>query len=395
MCLFGIFFGPSGIPFIMENLFLCVDIGTSSLKAAAITQNGKTVHKVRKAFDQMDCTAKDFSMAGKWLECFYEAHREIADAVLKDRSNFEAICISGNGPSLVAVTENADLYRSPTLLWNQDIDEQTEAKIESAQTKLRENRLPSFSIFLPRIIAFKEIYRKDFADCTHLLSGPEFLAFALTHRAVTFLPESRWQDAYWTDRMLSCAGFEPDEIKKMPPFIESGSIIDADDYGTPVVAGLPDFAAALLGTATVLPGRVCLRSGTSQGLNLCTAKPMFSDHVRTLPSVIPCLWNAGVLFQNSTVTDQDLAQGYMHLLKTAEENHMIMEDSITICGGQATKPELIQKKQKALREANPGAIIRTNREIDSELLGDLSLCLKATGHFSTIQEASLSLEEKN
>lgn len=39
--------------------------------------------------------------------------------------------------------------------------------------------------------------------------------------------------------------------------------------GIPVIGGGPDFVLTLLGTATVRPGRICDRSGTSDGINLC------------------------------------------------------------------------------------------------------------------------------
>jgi hypothetical protein len=42
--------------------------------------------------------------------------------------------------------------------------------------------------------------------------------------------------------------------------------------GVPVFDSGPDFIAALVGTATLFPGRLCDRAGSSEGLNLCSPK---------------------------------------------------------------------------------------------------------------------------
>ncbi len=53
---------------------------------------------------------------------------------------------------------------------------------------------------------------------------------------------------------------------------------------------------ALLGTATVEPGRTCDRAGTSEGINHCAKTAVSSSRLRTLPHVIPGLYNvAGIL----------------------------------------------------------------------------------------------------
>ena len=115
--------------------------------------------------------------------------------------------------------------------------------------------------------------------------------YALTGNAVTVLPEKRFEPAWWTDD--EAARFEIDK-KKLPPFVPLGYAAGTlcREYAErlsvpciPVFCCGPDFAAALIGTNTLRPGRICDRAGSSEGINLCSDKPVFAEGVRTLPSV--------------------------------------------------------------------------------------------------------------
>ena len=78
----------------MQSGILCADIGTSSLKAAFITEDGTVLKFIRLLFPQP-------VHAVDWVQTFFAAWRSFpADYAI------EAICISGNGPSLVAVPQN-------------------------------------------------------------------------------------------------------------------------------------------------------------------------------------------------------------------------------------------------------------------------------------------------
>ena len=384
---------------------LCVDIGTSSLKVAAISSAGNVICKVRKEIKDHEKTQ---SVSGKWLESYEEARGEILAFLGDPAFFFDAVCISGNGPSLVYADEkkifqNTDeLKNCPTLLWNDKISFKAEEKIKETENRLlKTNFKNTFSIYLPRIIAFKEMFPYSFSEKGMLLSGPEWLTFALTKKAFTFLPEERFKNAYWTEELLLAAGFEKDEIKKLPPFTLSGNIIGKDSYGSPLVAGLPDFLAAMLGTSSVTEGSLFLRSGTSEGLNLCTKNPLRGEGIRTLPSPVKGLWNAGVLFQDtkespsSASSLEKFARGYKCLMEKAEEEAIPFSSTIKVCGGQANNLELMKKKEEELKKINPDANLVPCRESDAELLGDAALAFKALGDFSDIKEASLFLGEKS
>ena len=114
----------------------------------------------------------------------------------------------------------------------------------------------------------------------------------MTGESITVFPAPGYEALYWKDEWLSGLGMEQ---KLFPSFVAPGSLVGATraaavEYGLPegipVVAGGPDFLAALVGTATTRPGRTCDRAGTSEGLNLCAMKGIADPRLLSMPHII-------------------------------------------------------------------------------------------------------------
>jgi xylulokinase len=299
----------------MKRTVLAVDIGTSSLKAALIDARGTILAEARCRFPEGKRTGAD------WNAAFSEAV-----ALICPDDGLAAVSVSGNGPTLIAV--GPDGTDGEILLWNDPIPAAPLYRTVGIEKPGMPNgrdtaqSVESPSLFLPRIDAYRTLYPETFKTARHILSGPEYLIYRLTGEAVTILPDQRFTPAYWTESQLVRAGIDP---AKLPPFVLTGAIVGTTrasgstgaaaqrsaspaspsaparelPSGIPVVACGPDFVAALIGTASLEPGRACDRAGTSEGLNLCTALNLAVPGVRTLPSVIPGLWNASVLLPDT------------------------------------------------------------------------------------------------
>ncbi|WP_294013317.1 FGGY-family carbohydrate kinase [uncultured Treponema sp.] len=268
----------------MEQTVLAVDIGTSSLKAAFVSEKGKVYAFSRRPF--LLCNTEYASK--EWLPAFQNALQDLVSQSPEVRPS--GICVSGNGPTLVAQS-------GETLLWNEKV-----------------LQLKSSSLFIPRLLAFKDKFPDVWKKNELVYSGPEYFLWLLTGESCTILPEKRFESAYWNKQLLLESGFSADEINKLPLFAEpshklaglsrkASSFLGAEEFGIkeglPVFCGTPDFISALVGTATVKPGVLCDRAGSSEGLNFCTAVPLEGEKIRTLPSVVPELWNASVLLPDS------------------------------------------------------------------------------------------------
>ncbi len=265
---------------------LCIDIGTSSLKVAVIDEEGEILAFSRQIF----LLKSTEHSALEWMKCVKKALFEFSRLNL----NISAVCVSGNGPTIVGES-------GETLLWN--------ANISSLQIDYRGE-----SLFIPQILAFKKKYPEAWEKTTFVFSGSEYLIWKFTKNPLSILPEKRYLPSYWTCDELKKAGLDEAEISKLPEFVspssfagnispECASYLCAANIGineeTKVFCGAPDFISALVGTNTLLPGKMCDRAGSSEGINLCTKEPFFAPGIRTLPSVVPGLWNESVLLADS------------------------------------------------------------------------------------------------
>ena len=374
----------------MTDTILCIDIGTSSLKAALLPDNLKKfpIFVSRQTFPQSAFSEHDSAR-------YYLSALKASITELRQKNPdyaVEAVCVSGNGPTIISED-------GKTFLYNEDLpDFQEEDKNFLKNTK---------SLFIPRLKAFKKLYTAQWKESRAIFGSPEFLLYQLTGTSLSILPEDRFLPAYWTEEELESCGFSDSDIKKIPPLKKMGSFagkltekaaLETGLFeGTFVFAGAPDFVAALLGTGTVFPGRLCDRAGSSEGLNLCTTMPVFAEGLRTLPSAIPGLWNLSYLlnpeFSNSSVNSvssvrnfNELARGIGLLRQAAEANGEFFPDYMTITGGQALDDELISKKEEAT-----GLKIKKMPCADAELIGDLILARVALGDFDDVSEAVFGL----
>lgn len=412
-----------------DDTIFCADIGTSSLKAALIRSDGKVIAFSKQNFAQH--SSKKISM--QWLNAFAVAANQFAEKI----NSVKGICISGNGPTIVSDD-------GTTLLWNDKTDEKAGCE-EGKNTK---------SLFIPRLLAFRQKFCSEWKNARFIFSGPEFLYYLLTEKAVTVLPEKRYKTAYWSHEELLRCGITDDEQKKLPPFVppafncgyttEKITELLSLPSPVPVLCGVPDFVAALIGTNTLKPGKICDRAGSSEGLNLCIdneTKNNFppNPEIRILPSVIPELWNASFLIPDSGrlfsdykakieqesgkkteynfLVEECLADktgdGFTIMKILAEKNKRGIEilqkalnssvsngtekdskksgaantiEAITITGGQAKSEKWIQIKAD---------ICKINFELtslaDSELSGDAVLGFTGLGVYKSIQEAADSI----
>ena len=427
--------------------FLCADIGTTSLKAALVSDKGQVL-----SFSKIEFTSTDKSkIALEWFEALKESISALKKNQIESLSenenlvdsktgtlNIDAICISGNGPTIVSED-------GTTLLWNAPVDSSLIPDIKKILPPELSEKF-SHSLFLPRILAFKNLYKNQF-EKQKIFSGPEYLIWRLSNSQITILPEDRYEAAYWNDQVLTAISGstannsspeknESTAINSSPsmgPFVKPGfncGTITKEiasqlkiSSSAKVIAGGPDFTVALIGTNTLQQGKLCNRAGSSEGLNWCTAKPVFASGIRTLPSVIPGLWNASILSHNSGDRIADSKQAYekennveisfsqyiklcleekdkngaqilqelsdffkdgISKFRTlSKENNIPLRETVMVTGGQAKNPLWLKHK------AECSQINLATCEIpDSELIGDAVLASYGLGLYDSIQEAA-------
>ena len=268
-----------------RNLTLVADIGTSAMKGGLVTPSGDLVAVHRVVYrDKCHYDEQTWNPA-VWIESL----REIVASVGGWQS-LSAVAISGHGPTLVPVDEqgNSLFY---TLMWLDGRNLRTEG---------------TTSFFLPKVAWFRQNHPELYARTRTFLSCPEYVNWYLTGRATTITPSKEFEPFIWSAE--ECLAYELEQ-EKLPPFIRMSETVgpvrpEAARFlglpeGIPVVASGSDFLAALLGSGTVKEGRTCDRAGTSEGINFCSERPRGAPYLRTLPHVIPGLYNVSGILSSS------------------------------------------------------------------------------------------------
>jgi sugar (pentulose or hexulose) kinase len=284
------------------RIILCADIGTTALKAAFIDADAPAETRLL-AFSRetYHASTERLIAASLWEAAFYRAVkvlRDIAPAV-----GIEAVCVSGNGPTLVPVEGGAaDGNALPPLYWFSPA---------LALPSARKAGEKAASLFLPRAAYFRQNQPEYYARTSLFLSCQEWLSARLGAEPVTVLPTPHYRPYYYDDGQFTAFSLDS---RKFPPFVPLGSVIGRLSVeaarlsgltaGIPIAAGGPDFIMALLGSGATKPGLVCDRAGSSEGINVCASEPpseavAAAYSLRVLPHAVEGLWNVSVVLPES------------------------------------------------------------------------------------------------
>ena len=261
---------------------LCVDIGTSSIKAGIVDGAGLLLWWGREALGRQAHETFGDWQAERWVRALQSLFARIDQHL-----EISAVVISGNGPTLVPVGADGRPV-APVLHW---IDAREERVADQS------------SFFLPKARWFMNNRPEAYEATSQFLSCPDFINRELTGESVSVLPSAEFIKYHWHAAAISAHGLD---TNLFPRHIMTGDRIGevtfsaSKRYGipakTPVFAGGSDFLMAILGTAATRSGRTCDRAGTSEGINYCSSIPVESRRLRTLPHAIEGLYNvAGIL----------------------------------------------------------------------------------------------------
>jgi len=334
-------------------MLLTVDIGTTNFKSALWDYDGnRTCMALVKLSNKILETTKHETDPSGWLGAFEQCCKQFGERS-KNLKNVEAIVISGNGPTLVPVLGAPKIVNSslfvdnfPARLW---LDRRAEKYQELVSDVM--NGYVDACFFLPKIIDIKnnesELYRKT----KYFIGCPEYLAYALTGEACSVFPSDGFDRWFWNNSALEKLDLD---AEKFPPFIRPGERFGflgseaAEHFGftknIPVVSGGPDFFAAILGSGVTKPGEVCNRTGSSDGINLCSEKPAQDSTLMSYGHPVKPFWNVSGVINTSgkaiewgrKLLEIDCFDDFIELAKGAKKGS----------GGLVFNPYLAGKRSK-------------------------------------------------
>jgi xylulokinase len=276
--------------------YLAFDIGSSSLKAALVSEGGKLLGIARRPVPLAHRSdGAHESDARGWVDAALSAGAEAVSAARREGKSLEvrAIAVSGNGPTLLAADQKGEPL-GPALSW---LDRR--AALEAAEVSALAGIAIDSTFYLPKALRLWRTASQDLRGRIRwFFSCPEYLEFALCGEAITYLPHPDYEPYIWNEKMIAALGLRPELF---PPFVAPAHIVGkllpgaADRLGLPaglpLVSGFPDFLAAIVGSASIKIGIACDRSGTSEAINLCADRPFSNRALLSLHHPVDGLWN--------------------------------------------------------------------------------------------------------
>jgi len=270
-------------------MLLTIDIGTSSFKSAIWDLNGNRLSFAAVPLSAGTADNINETDPAQWLRAFEACCQKLLlNMQAGNFSAVQAVVISGNGPTLVPVTGEPrsgicgfSVAAENVRLWLDRRAEKYHAEVSALM-----GGYVDAAFFLPKVLAIKNEEKELYQKTKIFLGCPEYLAYTLTGEARSVFPSEGFDRWFWNDSVLEKLNLD---AEKFPAFIRPGDCFGtlapsaAEYFGfaknVPVISGGPDFFAAILGAGITEPGQVCDRTGSSEGINLCTLNRIDCGHL--------------------------------------------------------------------------------------------------------------------
>ncbi len=276
----------------MRMVGIGIDLGTSGLKALALTPQGQRVAEASASYPLL--TPKPGwteQNPADWLEAARQALSQLAQQLQQQGFTPVSIGLSGQMHGAVFLDSEGQVVR-PAPLWNDQRTAQAcaeiEARIPRAELIQRTGNPAVTGFQLPKLVWLRRAEPEAFARTALVLLPKDYLAYALTGQRATEPSDAsgvgalHLQTQRWDTDLLEALGLSPDLF---PPILPSHGVVGhlrADwaqatglPPGLPVVAGAGDNAAAAigLGISSNRPGLGSVSLGTSGVIFLPTLAP--------------------------------------------------------------------------------------------------------------------------
>ncbi|MBV9488565.1 MAG: pentose kinase [Verrucomicrobia bacterium] len=293
-----------------RDLFFAIDVGTGSVRSALVDVNGNVVAFQAKEHGQIvPRPGWAEQRPREWWEGVVETTRAVLQSVpgAADRIAATAACGQMHGTVLIDAAGDPVLDAVP--LWN---DKRTRDLVErvqrghAAKDLLRITANPPTAAWQAFKLAWiKEHHPEAYRRATTLLMPKDYINFKLTGERAVDYPEAScsflfsYRDNGWSQTLSDLLGLDYGLLPplKLPAeFVgrvtRQAAGITGLREGTPVVTGVGDFPASLLGSGVIRPGTGSDSTGTSTLVTLCTERPTLDPTITNVLSVDGRNWNA-------------------------------------------------------------------------------------------------------
>lgn len=285
-----------------RDLFLAIDVGTGSCRAALLDAKGHIHAIAHREHDQIvPRHGWSEQRPADWWDGTVHSIRAVLAEVPDAARRVAAICACGQMHGAVLVDGAGRLTRDTVPLWN---DKRTLPQVEAfaATSAAPEALAITANSPTPAWPAFKLAWLmvhdpKAVANAAHLLMPKDWINFNLTAEIAQDVTEASlsflmdWRTRDWSPRMVELTAL-PGRL--LPPLRQPGEILGPLTAGAAAVTGLPaglpvlvgagDYPMALLGSGVLVPGTGSDVTGTSTILTLIQPEPVAAERVSNVLS---------------------------------------------------------------------------------------------------------------
>ena len=253
-----------------KNIYIGIDLGTSSVKVIAADASGAIRAEQSESY-KVSYPEKGYSEQNPadWFKATIKALSRL------NVKNVKGIAVGGQMHGLVALDRGGNVIR-PCILWNDGRAFKETATLNSFE-KLPEwtGNIAFAGFTAPKILWLKENEPENFARTDKIMLPKDYLVYMLTGEFVTDYSDASGTllldvaNKRWSREMLEICGLNEN---KLPRLCESYSVAGtlkkeiADKFGwtdVKVAVGAGDNAAAAAGTGTVFENDCNISLGTS------------------------------------------------------------------------------------------------------------------------------------
>lgn len=286
-----------------RDLYLAIDVGTGSLRAALVDRSGTICAIASREHEQI---VPRFGWSEQrpadWWAGTVAAIREVLSRVENAPARVAALCACGQMHGTVLIDGDGHLTREAVPLWN---DKRTLADVEDFSARNAPDTYlartanppsPAWPAFKLRWIATHD--PEALARARTVLMPKDWINFCLTGRrgtdrteaSMSFLMDAGTRD--WSDALLELAGLprallpplhDPADI--LGPLTPEAAALLGLAPALPVLAGGGDYPVALLGSGVMAPGMASDVTGTSTIVTLLHPAPVIDPEVSNVATV--------------------------------------------------------------------------------------------------------------
>lgn len=287
----------------MRDLYLAIDVGTGSIRAALVDLTGRIVAICHKEHEQIvPQHGWSEQRPQDWWDGTISSVQEVLTKVENAKNRVACICSCGQMHGSVLIDDDGNLTRAEALLWN---DKRTQPQVDAFAARVQSTDLLPVTANMPappwpafKLLWLLENDPSSIEAASTILMPKDWINFKLTgeraqdftEASMSYLMESKTKT--WSEQLVELTGIP----KRLLPQIRNpqevlgalspdvASLLGLPDQ-LPVLVGAGDYPMALLGSGVSQPGLGSDVTGTSSIITFVHDAPVINPEVSNVATV--------------------------------------------------------------------------------------------------------------